>query len=71
MASSRHDNQAELAFAQGREDRFEQFAGGCEMTGWQVDGPRPDRSRLPCTQLRWLDGPSGSDHAGKHLCPRM
>ncbi|MFJ2217344.1 hypothetical protein ACIQVO_00175 [Streptomyces sp. NPDC101062] len=71
VASSRHDDQAALAFAQGREDRFEQFAGGCEMTGWQVDGPRLDRTRLPCAQLEWVDGPVEPEHGGKHLCPRM
>ncbi|MFE3496476.1 hypothetical protein ACFXOS_26020 [Streptomyces sp. NPDC059175] len=71
VASSRHDDQAALAFVQGREDRFEQFAGGCEMTGWQVDGPRLDRTRLPCAQLEWVDGPAEPEHAGKHLCPRM
>ncbi|MFE2971701.1 hypothetical protein ACFXKC_50605 [Streptomyces sp. NPDC059340] len=71
VASSRHDDQAELAFAQGREDRFEQFAGGCEMTGWQVDGPRLDRARLPCAQLEWVDGPAEPERGGKHLCPRM
>ncbi|WP_413116819.1 hypothetical protein ACK1X7_48070 [Streptomyces sp. CY1] len=71
VASSRHDGQAALAFSQGREDRFEQFAGGCEMTGWQVDGPRLDRTRLPCAQLEWVDGPVEPEHAGKHLCPRM
>ncbi|MFM9596525.1 hypothetical protein ACKI1J_42145 [Streptomyces scabiei] len=71
VAPSRHDDQAELAFAQGRDDRFEQFAGGCEMTGWQVDGPRLDRARLPCAQLEWVDGPAEPKHGGKHLCPRM
>ncbi|WP_055557105.1 hypothetical protein [Streptomyces sp. NBRC 110028] len=71
VASSRHDDQAELAFAQGREDRFERFAGGCEMTGWQVDGPRLDRAKLPCTQLEWVNGPAEPKSGGKHLCPRM
>ncbi|MFD6150206.1 hypothetical protein [Streptomyces sp. NPDC060243] len=71
VASSRHDDQAALAFSQGREDRFEQFAGGCEMTGWQVDGPRLDRTRLPCTQLEFLDGPAKPQADGRHLCPRM
>ncbi|MFE5374048.1 hypothetical protein [Streptomyces mirabilis] len=71
VASSRHDDQAALAFVQGREDRFEQFADGCEMTGWQVDGPRLDRTRLPCARLEWVDGPAEPERGRKHLCPRM
>ncbi|MBO8202674.1 hypothetical protein JW613_30990 [Streptomyces smyrnaeus] len=71
VASSSIDDQATLAFAQGREGRFERFASGCEMTGWQVDGPRLDRTTLPCTRLEWVDGPVEPEGGGKHLCPRM
>jgi hypothetical protein len=70
VASSRRDEQAALALTQGRLDRFQQFADGCEMTGWQVDGPRLDRDRLPCTQLTWVSGPEPA-RKGRHLCPRM
>ncbi|MFJ8955174.1 hypothetical protein ACIRO1_34275 [Streptomyces sp. NPDC102381] len=72
VAASRHDDQAALAFAQDRMDRFEAFAHGCEMTGWQVDGPALDRSRLPCTRLRFVDGPRPPvNESAPHLCPRL
>lgn len=72
VAASRHDDQAALAYAQGRADRFEAFSHGCEMTGWQVDGPVLDRTRLPCKRLRFVDGPRPpANQSAPHLCPRM
>ncbi|MFJ9752620.1 hypothetical protein [Streptomyces chartreusis] len=72
VAASRHDDQAALAYALDRTDRFEEFSHGCEMTGWQVDGPALERSRLPCKRLRFVDGPrTPSNPSAPHLCPRM
>ncbi|MFB7852656.1 ATP-dependent DNA helicase [Streptomyces sp. NPDC056053] len=72
VAASRHDDQAALAYAQERMDRFEAFSHGCEMTGWQVDGPALDRAGLPCKRLRFVDGPrTPANASAPHLCPRM
>ncbi|MFD9467524.1 hypothetical protein [Streptomyces sp. NPDC060027] len=40
VAPSRHDDQAELAFAQGREDRFELFAAAAS-DGLAADHDQP------------------------------
>lgn len=72
VAASRHDDQASLAFAKDRMDRFEAWAHGCDLTGWQVDGPALDRSALPCRHLRFVDGPrTPAQPSARHLCPRM
>ncbi|GLW19823.1 hypothetical protein Stsp01_65660 [Streptomyces sp. NBRC 13847] len=71
VAPSRQREQAEVALSQGDERRFERWASGCEMLGWQVDGPEIDPGRPPCDELRWAGGSGPERDAGRHLCPRM
>ena len=71
VAPSRKREQAALAFAQDRTERFQALASGCEMTGWQVDGPPLDPVRPPCDQLQAADPPDYTQSRGKHTCPRM
>ncbi|MFB7477064.1 hypothetical protein [Kitasatospora sp. NPDC056184] len=71
VAPSRQREQAALAYSQDRSDRFESLAAGCEMTGWQVDGPPVDPARPPCDQLQWAGPPDRNTPTGRHTCPRM
>ncbi|MGW1871401.1 hypothetical protein ACWCPS_38510 [Streptomyces mauvecolor] len=70
VAPSRHRQQAALGLAQGHLARFEQFGTGCEMVGWQVDGPPMDPDQPPCDQLRWAGDDGTASSQGRHLCPR-
>ncbi|MFJ3799998.1 hypothetical protein ACIPSJ_27415 [Streptomyces sp. NPDC090088] len=67
--------QAQRAAEQGREDRHDRLAYGCELSTWVTDGPKVTRGREPCRTLTKVTDPvAGTDDqepAGPHGCPRM
>ncbi|MGK4586044.1 hypothetical protein [Kitasatospora sp. HPMI-4] len=64
--------QAERALAQGREDRFEELAYGCDLSAWSIDGPPVRRSAEPCLSLRPASVAGGQEEPSPgHACPRL
>ncbi|QEV37274.1 hypothetical protein CP978_00530 [Streptomyces nodosus] len=75
VTETRLAEQAQRAAEQGREDRHDRLAYGCELSAWVTDGPTVTRGREPCRALIKVTDPvagSGDEEsAGPHACPRM
>jgi hypothetical protein len=72
VTGSRLAEQAERAFVQGREGRFEELAYGCDLSAWPIEGPAVHRSEEPCLTLQ--QAPTENDQqepSPAHVCPRL
>ncbi|MCC3772181.1 hypothetical protein, partial [Streptomyces sp. UNOC14_S4] len=64
--------QAERALTQGREDRFEELAYGCDLSAWPIDGSPVRRSAEPCLSLRPTTAVGDQEEPSPgHACPRL
>ncbi|MGW2863287.1 hypothetical protein [Streptomyces sp. NPDC001205] len=75
VTETRVAEQAQRAAEQGREDRHDRLAYGCELSAWVTDGPKVTRGREPCRSLARADDPvadgAHTEPSGPHACPRM
>ncbi|MFJ7275452.1 hypothetical protein [Kitasatospora sp. NPDC098663] len=72
VSGSRLAEQAGRALVQGREQRFEELAYGCDLSTWLTDGEPVRRGAEPCLSLRPAD--ATDDREGPslaHACPRL
>ncbi|GAU71329.1 hypothetical protein SSP35_34_00140 [Streptomyces sp. NBRC 110611] len=68
----RRAEQAERALTQGRQDRFDLLAYGCDLSAWLSDGPPVQRGKEPCLSLERVDDPVGGEERPRpHSCPRL
>lgn len=64
--------QAERALVQGREQRFEELAYGCDLSTWLIDGEPVRRGAEPCLSLRPADDTGDGEGPSRgYACPRL
>lgn len=72
VTGSRLAEQAARALVQGREERFEELAYGCDLSAWPIEGPAVARSAEPCLSLQAVTGEGGQEGPSPaHACPRL
>ncbi|SHN34756.1 hypothetical protein [Streptomyces yunnanensis] len=75
VTETRVAEQAQRAAEQGREDRHDRLAYGCDLSAWVTDGPKVTRGREPCRALTKVTDPvagaGDTEPAGPHACPRI
>jgi len=72
VSGSQLAEQAERALVQGREQRFEELAYGCELSTWLTAGEPVRRGAEPCLSLRPAeDTGDGGEPSRGHACPRL
>ncbi|MFE2729240.1 hypothetical protein [Kitasatospora sp. NPDC059327] len=72
VSGRRLAEQAGRALVQGRQERFEELAYGCELSGWLAAGEQVERGSEPCLSLRpALEAGESEELGSTSVCPRL